>query len=56
MLTIGLSTIITGNLTLNMLIIIPVFLALSVAGYFINDILSKKKYKKLDNNIEEDKN
>ena len=36
---------VTTSLKLNMLIVIPVFIALAVLGYFVNDILAKKKYK-----------
>ena len=34
----------TTNIKLNMLIIIPIFLVLAISGYFLNDILAKKKY------------
>ena len=36
---------VTTSLKLNMLIVIPIFIALAVLGYFVNDILAKKKYK-----------
>jgi hypothetical protein len=35
---------ITTNIKLNMLIIIPIFLVLALCGYFLTDILAKKKY------------
>ena len=34
----------TGNLKINMLIVIPVFLVLSLGGYFLNDLIAKKKF------------
>lgn len=36
--------VITTNIKLNMLIIIPIFLVLALCGYFLTDILAKKKY------------
>ena len=36
--------VITANIKLNMIIIIPIFLVLSLCGYLLTDILAKKKY------------
>ena len=33
------------SLKINIVIVIPIFIALAVLGYFINDFLAKKKYK-----------
>ena len=47
-----LANTLTTNIKINMIIVIPVFLALSLGGYFLNDILAKKKYN-AKNEIEE---
>lgn len=54
--TILMENVIQGNIKLNMVIVIPVFLTLSVLGYVSNDLLSKKKYQKSEIIIEEEKN
>ena len=46
---------ITTNIKLNMLIIIPIFLVLALCGYFLTDILAKKKYDSKTNIEIEDK-
>lgn len=43
-LLIVLGNVVTENIKLNMLIIVPVFLALGIGFYFLNDFLAKKKY------------
>lgn len=53
--TILMENVIQGNIKLNMVIVIPVFLTLSVLGYVSNDLLSKKKYQKSEIIIEEEK-
>jgi hypothetical protein len=47
-LTIALQEKITSLLKLNMLIIIPCFIVLSVIGYFVNDLISKNKCKAIE--------
>ncbi len=41
---IGLNNIIETNIKINMIIIIPFFLVLAMGGYFLNDLIAKKKY------------
>lgn len=41
---IGLTNIIETNIKINMIIIIPFFLVLAMGGYFLNDLIAKKKY------------
>ena len=42
----------SNNIKVNMIIVIPVFLALSALGYFLNDMLAKKKFD-MKNEIED---